>query len=145
MARSVKALPGPARTQGYIEIAEGVHIFIGGDGGTNFGLVLTDEKPVIVDNDIRIQRPLGSGMRRKSPGKIARAWCSSTSHHNFDHHVLRQRLYHKARGCFRRPGNRVVIEMEREGDEGIWVKQMAGRPQKVEHLNSANFTSPRPW
>lgn len=129
MARSVKALPGPTKTQGFVEIAEGVHIFIGGGGGTNFGLVLTDEKPVIVDNDIRIRKAFVSGMKeiiRKSPGLVL------NTHHNFDH-TSDNGYYHK-RGAVSVGEENVRLEMEREESEGIWVKQMAGRPQKVEHL-----------
>ena len=129
MARSVKALPGPAKTQGFVQVTENVHVFIGGGGATNFGLVLTDEKPVIIDNDIRIRKSFISGMKeitRKSPGLVL------NTHHNFDH-TSDNGYYHK-RGAISFGEENVRREMEREENEGIWVKQMAGRPQKVEHL-----------
>ena len=97
MARKVKALPGPAKTQGFVEIVEGVHIFIGGGGGTNFGLVLTDEKPVIVDNDIRGRKVFVSGMKeitRKSPGLVSQYPPQFRPH-------LRQRLLSQTRSRFR--------------------------------------------
>lgn len=71
MPRKARALPGPAKVEGFVEVAEGVHAFIGGGGATNFGLVLTKEKPVVIDNDIRARKAFVAGMRkitRKSPG-----------------------------------------------------------------------------
>lgn len=129
MAPQPKALPGPAKTRGFTEIAEGVHVFVGGDGATNFGLVLTDAKPVIVDNDIRIRKNFVAGMKeivRKSPGLVL------NTHHNFDH--TSDNGYYHRRGAISVGEESVRLEMEREENEGIWVTQMAGRPQKVEHL-----------
>ena len=129
MPRKAKALPGPARTRGFVEVAEGVHAFIGGGGATNFGLVLTGEKPVLIDNDIRARKDFLDGMRkitRKSPG------LALNTHHNFDH--TSDNGYYHGRGAVSVGHENVRREMEREEGEGIWVTQMAGRPQKVEHL-----------
>lgn len=37
------------------EIAKGVYVCIGGNGLTNFGLVLTKDKPVVIDSDMRVR------------------------------------------------------------------------------------------
>lgn len=129
MPRKAKALPGPANVEGFLEVAEGVHAFIGGGGATNFGLVLTEEKPVVIDNDIRARKAFVAGMRkitRKSPG------LALNTHHNFDH--TSDNGYYHGRGAVSVGQESVRLEMEREENEGVWVTQMAGRPQKVEHL-----------
>ncbi len=148
MARRVQALPGPARTQGFAEAHPGVFAAInlsggrgttlagrtlderGGGGDTNFGLILTKEKPVIVDNDIRVRKEFLSGMRRitrKATGLILH------THHNFDH-TSDNAYYHK-QGAISFGASIVQQEMEREFNAGIWVSQMAGRLLKVEHFD----------
>lgn len=129
MARRVKALPGPAKTKGFVEVTKGVHVYIGGNGTANFGLVLTNDKPVVIDNDIRVRKDYVAGMRRitrKAPGLVL------NTHHNFDH-TSDNGFYHK-QGAISFGCELVVEEMQRERDAGIWVKQMAGRGPSVDHL-----------
>ncbi len=147
MARSVKALPGPARVRGFTEVAPGVFAAMNlgggragvktgtvigkknGGGDTNFGLILTGARPIVIDNDIRVRKEFVSGMRRitrKKPGLVL------NTHHNFDHasdnaHYHRQGAVSFGAGITRR-------EMAREEEAGIWVNQMAGRMIRVEHL-----------
>ena len=46
----------PSKTSGFVKIQDGVHVYVGGNGSTNFGLILTKEKPVVIDNDIRCRK-----------------------------------------------------------------------------------------
>jgi len=146
MAGRVKALSGPVRTQGFTETTSGVFVGInltGGRGGaktgeiinkrsggdTNFGLILTQNRPIIIDNDIRSRKEFVSGMRqitRKKPGLLL------NTHHNFDH-TSDNAYYHK-QGAVSFGTSWTRKEMEREQEAGIWVSQMAGRNLKVEHL-----------
>ncbi|HBK80431.1 MAG TPA: hypothetical protein DDZ83_12325 [Nitrospinae bacterium] len=146
MAGRVKAFPGPARTRGFIETVPGIYVGLnltGGRGGakagetidersggdTNFGLILTRNKPIVIDNDIRARKEFVSGMRRitrKAPGFLL------NTHHNFDH-TSDNAYYHK-QGAVSFGAGRTRQEMEREHEADIWVRQMAGRILKVEHL-----------
>jgi cyclase len=129
MARAPKTLPAPAKTQGFVQVVKGVYAYIGGNGSTNFGLVLTKDKPVIVDNDIRVRRPFLAGMRaltRKTPGIVL------NTHHNFDH--TSDNGYYHERGAVSFGCELAAEEMVREEKAGIWVKQMVGRGPKVDHL-----------
>jgi cyclase len=126
MARAAKILPGPAKTKGFVQVGKGIHAYIGGNGATNFGVVLTDEKPVIIDNDIRVRKPFLAGMRaltRKPAGLVL------NTHHNFDH--ASDNGYYHAQGAVSFGCELVTQEMEREEKAGIWVKQMAGRGPDV--------------
>ncbi len=76
------------------EIAKGVYVFIGGGGLTNFGLVLTKDKPVVIDSDMRVRSRFIKGMRqitRKNAGLVF------NTHHNFDH--TSDNRYHTLRGA----------------------------------------------
>lgn len=129
MARRVKNLPAPAKTQGFVKVTDGIHAYIGGSGGTNFGVVLTDEKPVIIDNDIRARKFFLAGMRRitrKTPGMVL------NTHHNFDH--TSDNAYYHERGAISFGCELIRSEMEREQSAGTWVKQMVGRGASVDHL-----------
>ncbi len=147
MARAALTLPGPARTQGFEETAPGVFVGVnltggrgslkagetidkrGGGGDTNFGLILTGEKPIVIDNDIRARKEFASGMRRitrKAPGLLL------NTHHNFDH-ASDNAHFHRL-GAVSIGVDRIRQEMEREHKAGIWVSQMAGRMIRVEHL-----------
>ncbi len=100
------------------------------DGGdTNFGLILTQGKPIVIDNDIRVRKAFASGMRRitrKAPGLIL------NTHHNFDH--ASDNAYFHGQGAVSFGAAWTRREMEREEAAGIWVSQMAGRLIRVEHL-----------
>ncbi|MDP7166748.1 MAG: MBL fold metallo-hydrolase [Nitrospinota bacterium] len=76
------------------EIAKGVYVYIGGSGLTNFGLVLTKDKPVVIDSDMRVRKRFIKGMRRvtrKNAGLVF------NTHHNFDH--TSDNRYHALRGA----------------------------------------------
>ncbi len=129
MASRAKPMPAPAKTEGMVKVTKGVYAYIGGGGRTNFGLVLTKDKPVVIDNDIRVRKPFLTGMRRvtkKSAGLVL------NTHHNFDH--TSDNGYYAARGAVSFGVDLVRQEMEREFASGNWVKQMAGRGPRVEHL-----------
>lgn len=129
MARAPKILPGPAQTKGFVKAAPGIHVYIGGQGTTNFGVVLTGDRPVVIDNDIRVRKPFLAGARaltRKAVGLVL------NTHHNFDH--ASDNGYYHARGALSFGCELIVQEMEREEKAGIWVKQMMGRGPKVDHL-----------
>lgn len=129
MASRTKIMPAPAKTRGFVKLTDGIHVFIGGNGTTDFGLVLTDDKPVIIDNDIRVREDFLKGMRRltqKDAGLVL------NTHHNFDH--TSDNGYYTKRGAVSFGVEVAKQEMERERDAGIWVKQMAGRGPRVEHL-----------
>ncbi len=129
MARRVKALPGPAKTEGFVEVTKGIHTFVGGGGRTNFTLVLTKDKPVVIDNDIRARKRFLAGARRitrKSPGLLL------NTHHNFDH--TSDNGYYHAKGAVSFGCEVVREEMLREYNAGTWVTQMLGRGPKVDHL-----------
>lgn len=129
MAGRAKLMPSPARTQGFVKVVDGVYVYIGGRGTTNFGLIITNEKPVIVDNDIRIGAEFRKGMRRitrKLAGIVL------NTHHNFDH--TSDNGYYTKHGAISFGVDLIRDEMERERDAGIWVKQMAGRGPNVDHL-----------
>ncbi len=129
MASRAKVMPPPAKTEGMVKVTKGVYAYIGGGGRTNFGLVLTKDKPVVIDNDIRIRKPFLASMRRvtkKSAGLVL------NTHHNFDH--TSDNGYYAARGAVSFGVDLVRQEMEREFASGNWVKQMAGRGPRVEHL-----------
>ncbi len=147
MTRTARPLPGPARVRGFVETAPGVFVGLnlgGGragmnagttldkknDGGdTNFGLILTKEKPIVIDNDIRVRKEFFAGMRRitrKAPGLLL------NTHHNFDH-ASDNAHFHKL-GAVSFGVNHTRREMEREQAAGVWVRQMAGRMIRVEHL-----------
>jgi cyclase len=146
MVRGTKALSGPNKFQGFTETAPGIHVSLNltggkgstqadlpvekwaGGGDTNFGLILTGDKPVVIDNDIRARKEFTSGMQRitrKTPGLML------ITHHNFDH-ASDNAYYHK-QGVVSFGLDIVRTEMEREHKAGIWVSQMAGRVAKVEH------------
>jgi len=148
MALHVKALLGPARTNGFVKAAPGIFAAInlsggkgttlagrtldkrGGGGDTNFGVILTKDKPVIIDNDIRIRKEFIAGLRkitRKAPGLMLH------THHNFDH--TSDNAYFHKQGVVSFGTDIVRREMEREYKAGIWVNQMAGRLLKVEHFD----------
>ncbi len=147
MARRVKAFPGPARVWGFTEIMSGIFVALNLTGGrgsakagdtiddrsggdTNFALILTKDKPIIIDTDIRARKEFMSGMRRitrKSPGLML------NTHHNFDH--ASDNAYYHRQGTVTFGVDRIRQEMEREYTAGIWVSQMAGRILKVEHLD----------
>ena len=129
MVSRAKVLPAPAKTRGFVKVTDGVHVFVGGNGTTNFGLILTNDKPVVVDNDIRVRKDFVKGMKRitkKEAGLLL------NTHHNFDH--TSDNAYYTKRGAVSFGVDLVPKEMERERDAGIWVKQMAGRGPKVDHL-----------
>ncbi|MBI3127852.1 MAG: MBL fold metallo-hydrolase [Candidatus Tectomicrobia bacterium] len=129
MARAAKVLPAPAKTQGFVQVVKGVYAYIGGNGATNFGLALTKDRPVIIDNDIRVRKPFLAGMRsltRKMPGLVL------NTHHNFDH-TSDNGFYH-GHGAVSFGCELTAEEMEREEKAGVWVKQMVGRGPKVDHL-----------
>lgn len=126
MARAPKILPGPAKTKGFVKAAKGVYVYVGGNGATNFGLILTNDKPVIVDNDIRVRREFLAGVRklaRKPVGLVL------NTHHNFDH--TSDNGYYHEKGAVSFGVDLITQEMEREEKAGIWVKQMAGRGPDV--------------
>ena len=145
LTRRVKAFPGPARVRGFTEIMSGIFVALnltggrgsakagdtiddGSGGDTNFALILTKDKPIIIDNDIRARKEFMSGMRRitrKSPGLML------NTHHNFDH--ASDNAYYHRQGTVTFGVDRIRQEMEKEYNAGIWVNQMAGRILKVEH------------
>ena len=119
----------PSKKSGFVKIQDGIHVYVGGSGSTNFGLILTKEKPVVIDNDIRCRKEFTTGMKKitkKQPGILF------NTHHNFDH-TSDNGYYHKM-GVMSFGNSFAVEEMYREENEGIWVKQMVGRGPKVEHL-----------
>jgi cyclase len=129
MASRLKLMPAPANTTGMVKVTDGVYAHIGGNGQTNFGLVTTNGKPVVIDNDIRVQDKFLTGMRkvtRKDAGLVL------NTHHNFDH--TSDNGYYAARGAVSFGVDLVREEMEREFNSGNWVKQMDGRGPKVKHL-----------
>ncbi len=129
MASRTKVMPTPASTQGMVNVTKGIYAHIGGGGTTNFGLILTNDKPVIIDNDIRVRKLFLAGARRitkKDAGLVL------NTHHNFDH--TSDNGYYAKRGAVSFGVDLVRQEMEREYASGNWVKQMAGRGPKVEHL-----------
>ncbi|MDA0999754.1 MAG: MBL fold metallo-hydrolase [bacterium] len=129
MPKRPQSFPAPAKTQGFLKVTDGIHAYIGGNGGTNFGLVLTNDKPVIIDNDIRARKPFLAGMRRITRKNIGLVL---NTHHNFDH--TSDNAYYHGRGAISFGCELIRSEMERERDAGIWVKQMVGRGPRVDHL-----------
>ena len=148
MARRVKALPSPAQTKGFVETLPDIFAAInlsggkgttlagrtldkrGSGGDTNFGVILTKDKPIIIDNDIRVRKEFATGFRRitrKSPGLMLH------THHNFDH-TSDNAHFHK-QGAVSFGTETVRREMEREFGAGIWVSQMAGRLLEVEKFD----------
>ncbi len=124
-----KIMPGPAEMQGFVKVSNGIYVFIGGGGTTNFGLVLTKDKPVVIDNDIRVREDFLKGMHhitRKEAGLVL------NTHHNFDH--TSDNGYYTRRGAVTFGVDLIGQEMEREQEIGIWVKQMAGRGRSVDRL-----------
>lgn len=129
MSKKANILPAPLKTRGFVKVTNGIHVYIGGNGTTDFGLILTQEKPVIIDNDIRIRKDFLAGMRRitrKDAGLVL------NTHHNFDH--TSDNGYYTKLGAITFGVELAKQEMEREQKAGIWVKQMAGRGPRVEHL-----------
>ena len=124
-----KIMPGPAKIRGFVKVSNEIYVFIGGGGTTNFGLILTKDKPVVIDNDIRVREDFLKGMRRitrKGAGLVL------NTHHNFDH--TSDNGYYTRRGAVTFGVDLIGQEMEREQETGIWVKQMAGRGRSVDHL-----------
>jgi len=129
MVSQAKVMPPPANTTGMVKVTDGVYAYIGGNGQTNFGLITTNDKPVIIDNDIRVRKPFTAGMRRitrKEAGLVL------NTHHNFDHTA--DNAYYTKRGAISFGADIVRKEMEREFASGNWVKQMDGRGPTVRHL-----------
>lgn len=129
MASRVKIMPAPAKIRGFVKASEGIYVFIGGGGTTNFGLILTKDKPVIIDNDIRIRKDFLAGMRRytrKDAGLVL------NTHHNFDH--TSDNEYYTKHGAVSFGVDLIEQEMRREREAGIWVKQMAGRGPSVDRF-----------
>jgi glyoxylase-like metal-dependent hydrolase (beta-lactamase superfamily II) len=84
----------PVKSPKFTEIAKGIHVYIGGGGLTNFGLVLTNEGPVVIDSDMRVRSHFLARMRRvtrKPAGLVL------NTHHNFDH--TSDNGYHARRGA----------------------------------------------
>jgi cyclase len=129
MASRAKVMPAPAKTEGMVKVTNGVYAYIGGGGWTNFGLITTSGRPVVIDNDIRVRKPFLAGMRR-----ITRqdAGLVLNTHHNFDHTA--DNAYYTNRGAVSFGVDIIREEMEREYASGNWVKQMDGRGPSVKHL-----------
>ncbi|MEK6709364.1 MAG: MBL fold metallo-hydrolase [Nitrospinota bacterium] len=138
MARAAKLLPAPAKTKGMVQAAKGVYVHVGGNGLTNFGVILTQEKPVIIDNDIRVRKEFLAGLRRlarKPAGLVL------NTHHNFDH--TSDNGYYHGRGAVSFGVDLIAQEMEREERAGVWVKQMAGRgPDVTPYIGKLHVAPP---
>ncbi|MFQ5894960.1 MAG: MBL fold metallo-hydrolase [Nitrospinota bacterium] len=137
MARAPKALPGPAKTQGFQEVADGIHVFIGGEGRTNFGFVLTKEGAIVIDNDIRARKPFVEGMRRITRAKVRLVL---NTHHNFDH--TSDNEFYAAQGAAVIGAEPIAQEMERE--RPFWFQQMAGRgPSVKQYIGKRDIYPPQ--
>ena len=126
MASRAKVMPAPAKTDGMVKVTKGIYAYIGGGGRTNFGLVITNEGPVVIDNDIRVRGLFLAGMRRHTRKDAALVL---NTHHNFDH--TSDNAYYTGRGAVSFGVDLIRQEMEREYATGNWVRQMAGRGPSV--------------
>ncbi|MBT3821305.1 MAG: hypothetical protein HOG04_07895, partial [Nitrospinaceae bacterium] len=64
MASRANMMPAPAKTTGMVKVTKGIYAHIGGNGTTDFGLILTNDKPVVIDNDIRVRKQFLAGMKK---------------------------------------------------------------------------------
>ena len=129
MASRANMMPAPAKTTGMVKVTKGIYAHIGGNGTTDFGLILTNDKPVVIDNDIRVRKQFLAGMKKitkKDAGLLL------NTHHNFDH--TSDNGYYMGKGAVSFGVDLARQQMEREYASGNWVKQMAGRQPSVDHL-----------
>ncbi len=124
-----KTPASPVKSPGFRQISPGVYIYVGGGGLTNFGLVLTDGKPVIIDGDMRVRAHFLKKMRgvtRKTAGLVL------NTHHNFDH--TSDNGYHARLGAVTIGADLIRREMERELKEGGWVAALDRSGFHLGHL-----------
>lgn len=114
LATYVRQADSPVRNPEFTHIGGGVYIYIGGgDGLTNFGLILTDDRPVVIDSDTRVRQWFRKYMRRvtpKEPGLVL------NTHRNFGH--TSDNGYYAKRGAITFGVDLIRQEMERELVEG---------------------------
>mgnify|MGYP000409822139 FL=1 len=124
-----KTPASPIKSPEFREISPGVHIYIGGGGQTNFGLILTGDKPVIIDSDMRVRKHFLKYMRgvtRKNAGLVL------NTHHNFDH--TSDNGYHVRRGAVTVGAGLIRQEMERELRGGSWAAALDKSGFHLGHL-----------
>ena len=105
---------------------------------TNFGLVLTDDKPVVIDGDMRGTHTLFkkyAGATRKNAGLVL------NTHHNFDH--TSDNDYHARRGAVSVGADLTRQEMERELKEGNWAAALDKSEFHLGHLSPGLAFDPR--